>query len=144
MTTLPALCQVSLISLAYFLCNENGLEQIVWPCPSRDEPVTLRDTTGEAMENHQQERDNMKFITLRFMVKITSLQFSVELCLVVPTASPHRNLIIVVPQSADSASITYHRSVSRDGVFWKGGHLLQSAIVCPILCYHGVKSSPPH
>ena len=28
LTTLPALC---LISLAYFLCEKNGVEQIVWP-----------------------------------------------------------------------------------------------------------------
>ena len=41
LTTLPALCLLSLISLAYFLCEKNGVEQIVWPRPPRDDPVTL-------------------------------------------------------------------------------------------------------
>ena len=41
LTTLPALCRVSLISLAYFLCEKNGVEQIVWPRPPRGDPVTL-------------------------------------------------------------------------------------------------------
>ena len=44
LTTLPALCRVhvSLISLAYFLCEKNGVEEIVRPRPPRDDPVTLR------------------------------------------------------------------------------------------------------
>ena len=41
LTTLPALCRVSLISLAYFLCEKDGVEEIVWPRPPRDDPVTL-------------------------------------------------------------------------------------------------------
>ena len=41
LTTLPALCRVSLISLAYFLCEKNGVEEIVRPRPPRDDPVTL-------------------------------------------------------------------------------------------------------
>ena len=28
-------------SLAYFLCEKNGLEQIVWPCPPCNKPITL-------------------------------------------------------------------------------------------------------
>ena len=43
--------------------------------------------------------------------------------------SPHRNLIIVVPQPADSASITgVWRGTGREGI---GSHLIQSTIVCP-------------
>ena len=41
LTTLPALCRVSLISLAYFLCEKDGVEEIVWQRPPRDDPVTL-------------------------------------------------------------------------------------------------------
>ena len=41
LSTIPALCRESLISLAYFLCEKNGLEQIVWPRTPRGDPVTL-------------------------------------------------------------------------------------------------------
>ena len=41
LTTFPALRRVSLISLASFLWEKNGLEQIVWPRPPRGDPVTL-------------------------------------------------------------------------------------------------------
>ena len=41
LTTLPALCRVSLISLAWFLCEKNGVEQTVWPRSPRGDPVTL-------------------------------------------------------------------------------------------------------
>ena len=53
LTTLPALCRVSLISLAYFLCEKNGVEEIVRPRPPRNDPVTLRlrDTRARAVRN---------------------------------------------------------------------------------------------
>ena len=53
LTTLPALCRVSLISLAYFLCEKNGVEEIVRPRPPHDDPVTLRlrDTGARAVQN---------------------------------------------------------------------------------------------
>ena len=41
LTALPALCRESLILLAYFLCEKNGVEQIVWSRPPRGDPVTL-------------------------------------------------------------------------------------------------------
>ena len=40
LTTLPALCLLSLISLAYFLCEKNGVEQIVWPRPPREPKIS--------------------------------------------------------------------------------------------------------
>ena len=51
LTTLPALCRVSLISLAYFLCEKKGVEEIVRPRPPRDDPVTL---THRPRGNHAQ------------------------------------------------------------------------------------------
>ena len=42
-----------MISLAYFLCEKNGVEQIVWPRPPHGDPVTLRlrDTRARAVQN---------------------------------------------------------------------------------------------
>ena len=43
LTTFPALRRVSLISLASFLWEKNGVEQIVWPRPPHGDPVTLKE-----------------------------------------------------------------------------------------------------
>ena len=42
----PALCRVSLISLAYFLCEKNGVEEIVRPRPPRDDQKILKTRSG--------------------------------------------------------------------------------------------------
>ena len=72
LTTFPALRRVSLISLASFLWEKNRLEQIVWPRPPRDEPVTL---TPHRSISHRLMADHMADIG-RTSIRTTEYQTS--------------------------------------------------------------------
>ena len=73
LTTLPALCRVSLISLAYFLCEKNGVEEIVRPRPPRDDPVTIR--TSFNRQRVKEASKKLQFLN-RLMVIIATPKFT--------------------------------------------------------------------